>query len=80
MGVWFLGDTRRAIQARRAAQPILANRWTTYAIALVFLLVLALVAPLFARGWATSLVTLILAVVGIEVVRNIAQREAQQSH
>ena len=33
IGVWFVGDTRRAMQARRAAQPILENRWTTYGIA-----------------------------------------------
>jgi hypothetical protein len=42
-----------------------------------FLLVLGLIAPLFARGWATSLVTLVLVIAGVEVVRNIVQREAQ---
>ena len=33
VGVWFVGDTRRAMQARRAARPVLENRWTTYGIA-----------------------------------------------
>jgi hypothetical protein len=75
-GVWFVGDTRRARQARRASQPVLENRPATYAIAAGCLLVLALVAPLFTRGWATSLVLLALAVVGVEVIRNIVQREA----
>ena len=75
-GVWFVGDTRRAIQARRASQPVLENRAATYGIAAVALLILALVAPLFARGWATSLVTIALAVAGIEVIRTIVQREA----
>jgi hypothetical protein len=77
VGVWFVGDTRRAVQARRAAQPILENRWAAYGIAVGLLLVLALIAPLFARGWATSLVTLGLVIAGVEVVRNIVQREAQ---
>jgi hypothetical protein len=76
-GVWFVGETRRAEQARRAARPILENRLTTYAIAAGALLVLALIAPLFARGWATTLVLIALVVVGIEVVRNIVQREEQ---
>jgi hypothetical protein len=78
VGVWFVGDTRRARQARRAAQPILEDRWATYGIAAGFVLVLGLVAPLFARGWVASLVLLALVVVGVEVVRSIAQREAQQ--
>jgi hypothetical protein len=78
VGVWFVGDTRRARQARRAAQPILEDRWATYGIAAGFVLVLGLVAPLFARGWVASLVLLALVVVGVEVVRRIAQREAQQ--
>ena len=47
VGVWFVGDTRRAGQARAAAQPILENRWVSYAIATGSLLVLALIAPLF---------------------------------
>ena len=80
VGVWFVGDTRRAIQARRAAQPILENRWAAYGIAVGFLLVLALIAPLFARGWAVSLVMLALVIGGVEVVRGIVQREAQQRH
>jgi hypothetical protein len=75
-GVWFVGDTRLAIQARRAAQPTLENRWTAYGIALCFLLILALIAPLFARGWVASLVTLALLIAGVEVVRNIVLREA----
>ena len=79
VGVWFVGDTRLAVQARRAARPILENRWATYAHRCGRLLVLALIAPLFTRGWAISLVTLALAIVGIEVVRNIVQREAQQT-
>jgi len=78
VGVWFVGDTRRARQARRAAQPILEDRWATYGIAAGFVLVLGLVAPLFARGWVASLVLLALVIVGVEVVRSIAQREVQQ--
>lgn len=78
VGVWFVGDTRRAAQARHAAAPILANRATTYGIAAVAVLVLALVAPLFARGWLMSLVLIGLAVAGIEVVRGIVMREEQQ--
>ena len=76
-GVWFVGDSRRAAQARRAAAPVLENRVTTYGIAAVTLLVLALVAPLFARGWLMSLVLIGLAVAGIEVVRSIVRREQQ---
>ncbi len=78
IGVWFVGDTDRAGRARRAAQPVLQNRLATYAIAAVCLLVLALIAPLFARGWIMTLVLLALVVVGIEVVRSIVQRETQQ--
>jgi hypothetical protein len=78
LGVWFVGETDRAAQARRAVAPILQNRVTTYAIAAVLVLVLGLIAPLFARGWATSLLLLALVVVGIEVVRNIVLREAPQ--
>jgi hypothetical protein len=77
VGVWFVGDTRLAIQARRAAQPALENRWAAYGIAVCFLLILALIAPLFARGWAASLVMLALVIGGVEVVRNIVLREAQ---
>jgi hypothetical protein len=79
LGVWFVGGTRRAAQARRAARPTLQNRWATYGIAAGFLLILGLVAPLFARGWVISLATLALAIVGVEVVRHIVQREAEQS-
>jgi hypothetical protein len=77
IGVWFVGDTRRSADARRAAAPVLESRAWTYTIAAVVLLVLALAAPLFARGWQMSLVLIGLAVAGIEVVRNIVQREAQ---
>ena len=77
VGVWFVGDTKRAADARRAAAPVLDSRAWTYTIAAVALLVLALAAPLFARGWPMSLVLIGLAVAGIEVVRNIVQREAQ---
>ncbi len=75
-GVWFVGETRRAAQARRAAQPVLENRVATYAIVAGAVLVLALIAPLFARGWTSTLLLLALLIVGVEVVRNIVQREA----
>jgi hypothetical protein len=78
LGVWFVGETARAAQARRAAQPILQNRVTTYAIAAGAVLVLGLLAPLFARGWTMSLLLLALVIVGIEVVRNIVLRETPQ--
>ncbi len=78
-GVWFVGETGRAAQARRAAQPILESRLTTYAIAAGALLVLGLVAPFFTRGWTMTLLLIALVVVGIEVVRSIVQREAQPS-
>ena len=78
-GVWFVGETRRAGQARRAAQPILENRRATYGIAAGSVLVLALIAPLFTRGWATSLVLLALVIAGVEVVRTIVQREADDT-
>jgi hypothetical protein len=76
LGVWFVGETRRAGQARRAAQPVLENRLATYSIAAGAVLVLALIAPLFARGWTSSLILLALVIGGVEVVRNIVQREA----
>ena len=66
VGVWFVGNTRRAIQARRAARPVLASRWTTYGVALVLLLVIGLIAPPIARGWATALVLLVLIVAGVK--------------
>jgi hypothetical protein len=78
LGVWFVGETRRAGQARRAAQPILEKRVTTYAIVAGSVFVLALIAPLFARGWTMSLLLLALVIVGVEVVRNIVLREASQ--
>ena len=78
LGVWFVGGTRRAVQARHAALPVLQNPWASYGIAAGCLLILGLLAPLFARGWATSLVTLALAIVGVEVVRRTVLREAAQ--
>jgi hypothetical protein len=77
-GVWFVGETQRAVQARRAAQPILENRVTTYAIVAGALLVLVLVAPFFTRGWVMTLLLIALVIAGVEVIRNIVQREAQQ--
>ena len=77
VGVWFVGETRRAAQARRAALPVLENRLATYAIVAGAVLVLALIAPLFARGWTSTLVMLALLIVGVEVVRNIVRREAR---
>ena len=77
-GVWFVGETRRAAQARSAAQPILEDRVETYAIVAGALLVLVLVAPFFTRGWIMTLLLLALVVAGVEVVRNIVHREAQQ--
>jgi hypothetical protein len=76
VGVWFVGDTARAAQARRAAAPVLESRPTTYVIAAVALLVLALVAPAIARGWLSALILLALVIAGIEVVRGIVRREA----
>ena len=78
LGVWFVGETRRAADARRAARPVLENRVTTYALAAGALLVLALVAPAIARGWLSALVLVGLIVAGIEVVRRVALREAPQ--
>jgi hypothetical protein len=76
VGVWFVGDTRLAGRARGAAQPVLQNRVTTYSIVAVSVLVLGLLAPLFARGWTMTLLMLALVVVGVEVVRNIVQRKS----
>jgi hypothetical protein len=76
VGVWFVGESRRAAQARRAAAPILESRPTTYTIAAGALLVVALVTPPIARGWVTALVLITLVVAGIEVVRAIVNREA----
>ena len=77
-GVWFVGRTRRAADARHAAAPVLENRVTTYAIAAGALLALMLVAPAIARGWLSALVLVVLIVAGIEVVRSIVLRESQQ--
>ncbi len=77
VGVWFVGESRRAGQARRAAAPVFENRPTTYTIAAVALLVIALFAPPVARGWLTAVVLIGLVVAGIELVRAIVHREAQ---
>ncbi len=77
-GVWFVGETRRATDARRAAAPVLENRVTTYAIAAGALLALVLIAPQIARGWLSALLLIALIVAGIEVVRAIVLREARQ--
>lgn len=79
VGVWFVGDTKRSADARRAAAPVLESRAWTYTIAAIALLVLALATPLFARGWLMSLVLIGLAVAGIEVVRSFVRREASQT-
>jgi hypothetical protein len=79
VGVWFVGDTAWAARARRAAAPTLRSRPTTYGIAAVALLVLALLAPQIARGWLSALILIGLVVAGIEVVRSIVQREAPQA-
>ena len=77
IGVWFVGETARAARARRAATPALASRPTTYAIAAVAILVLALFAPAGADSWLTALVLVILVVAGIEVVRRIVLGETR---
>jgi FtsH-binding integral membrane protein len=78
VGVWFVGDTHRAVLARSAARPIVQNRLMTYAIAAVCLLLLALVAPAIATSWVMALLLIALVVVGIEVIRGTVQREEQQ--
>jgi hypothetical protein len=78
VGVWFVGETDRAAQARHAARPVLENRVTTYVIAAGSVLVLGLLVPLFARGLTISLFLLALVIVGVEVVRSIVLREAPQ--
>jgi hypothetical protein len=80
LGVWFLGESRRAAQARRASAPILESRPTTYTIAVVALLVVALVTPPIARGWLTAVALIALVVAGIEVVRAIVNRESPHPH
>jgi hypothetical protein len=77
IGAWFVGDTARAAQARRAAAPALESRPTTYAIAAVGILVLALFAPAIATSWLTALVLVILVVACIEVVRRIVLGETR---
>jgi hypothetical protein len=79
VGVWFVGDSAWAARARQAAAPTLRSRPTTYGIAAVALLVLALLAPQIARGWLSALILIGLVVAGIEVVRSIVQREAPQA-
>ena len=79
LGVWFVGDTRLAAQARRAAGPVLQSRVTTYAIAAAALLVISLVVPTVATSWLMALILVGLIVVGIEIVRGIVRREVVQS-
>lgn len=79
VGVWFVGDTRRAGQARRLARPTLENRPATYGIAAALLLVLALLVPIFAHGWIALLLVIVLVIVGIEMIRNVVEREAAAS-
>ena len=79
VGVWFVGETGRAADARRTVAPILENRVSTYAIAAGALLVLVLIAPAIARGWLSALVLIALVVAGIEVVRSVVRREASQT-
>jgi hypothetical protein len=74
-GVWFVGGSSLAGRARRAARPVLENRLATYAITAGSVLVLGLIAPLFARDWPSTLVMLALVVVGVEVVRHIVRGE-----
>ena len=79
LGVWFVGDTRLAAQARRASAPVLQSRVTTYAIAAAALLVIALLAPSVATSWLMALLLIALIVAGIELVRRIVGREVVQS-
>ena len=79
VGVWFVGDTGRAAQAREAAHPLLENRLATYAVAAVALLVLALFAPTVATSWVAALVLVVLIVAGIEVVRRIVLGETRSA-
>ena len=79
LGVWFVGRTRLAAQARSAAAPVLQSRAATYTIAAAALLVIALVAPTVATSWLMGLLLIALIVVGIEIVRSIIGRETVQS-
>jgi hypothetical protein len=74
-GVWFVGETERAGQARRAVRPVFEKRPTTYAVAVVLLLVLALVTPPVARGWLMALILVALVIAGVELLRNLVLRE-----
>ncbi len=78
VGVWFVGETRRAAQARSAVAPVLASRPTTYGIAAAALLALVLVAPQVARGWASAVLLIALIVAGVEAIRRIVLRDAPQ--
>jgi hypothetical protein len=78
-GVWFVGDTGWAGQARRLARPTLQNRPATYTIAGACVLALALLVPVFAHGWIALLLVVVLVIVGIEMIRNIVEREAEAS-
>jgi len=77
-GVWLVGETARASQARSAAAPTLEKRTATYGIAALAVLVLVLVAPELSRGWLSALLLIVLTVVGIEVVRAVVIRDAQR--
>jgi hypothetical protein len=79
VGVWFVGETRRAGQARSAAVPVLQSRPSTYGIAAVAVLALVLVAPQIARGWFMAVLLIALIVAGVEVVRNIVLRTTPES-
>ena len=78
VGVWFVGETRRAAQARSAAAPVLQSRPATYGIAAVALLALVLVAPQIARGWFSAVLLIALIVAGVEIVRNTVLRATPQ--
>ena len=72
VGVWFVGESRRAAQARAAAAPILENRPTTYAHRRGRSCSRSRWSPRrIARGWLTALVLIGLVVAGVEVVRRI---------
>ena len=79
LGVWFVGEGRRAADARSAAAPYLESRATSYTIGAALLLVVALLAPPIARGWLTAAVLIGLVVAGIEVVRAIVLRESRHA-
>ena len=79
LGVWFVGDTARAAQARHAASPTLENRPAIYGVVALGILVLVLVAPQLARGWLSALLLVGLVVAGVEVVRGVVLREAGSS-